>query len=336
MRLLCVGGTGFLGGEVARAAVTAGHEVTVMTRSGQNVTAGAATLIADRDQSLPDLYGAFDTIIDTCGYAPDMVNRLIAAVGHVHYVFVSSISVYSDLSEPGQDETALAPTASDADLKFAYGTLPAHRTDATHYGPAYGPLKRACEETVIAALGDSATVIRLGLIVGPGDKTDRFTWWVRRCDQGGALPVPDPPDRSIQVIDIADVAAFILHLAERRIGGIFNTTAPPMTFAAMLSAIFAQTQQPADLRWGPLQAFTKAGLQPWSDLPLIVPDDPIVRHMLNVSTARAQEAGLTCRPLEDTIQRILSWDRGQRDAALKCGMSGVAEQAVLHVLTDPA
>lgn len=335
MRLLVVGGTGFLGGATARAGVTAGHAVTVMTRSRNKVAKGAQTLIADREDTLPDLRGQFDAVIDTCGYAPDMVSGLAAAVGDVHYVFVSSISVYDDLSEPGRDETATAPTATGDDLALAAAVPPDQRGVATPYGASYGRLKRSCEEAAIAAFGDRTTVIRLGLIVGPDDYTDRFTWWVRRCDQGGVLPVPTPPDRPIQLIDVEDAAAFMVRLAARRVGGTFNLTGAPITLQAMLTGIMAATGKQVDLRWTLLQTFTDAGLAPWTDLPLIVPDKPTVTHMLNVSTMRALAAGLTCTPLSETIERTLNWDRGQRNKALGCGMSKAAEQAVLRAMTRP-
>ncbi|WP_411892117.1 NAD-dependent epimerase/dehydratase family protein [Yoonia sp. SDW83-1] len=332
MRILIVGGTGFLGGATARAAITAGHDVTVMTRSGKGVADGAATLIADRTQELPDLQGQFDAVIDTCGYAPDMVSTLAHAVGNVHHVFVSSISVYDDLSEPGLDEIASASAATSEQREEAADVDPALRGTAEPYGAAYGPLKRSCEDAAIAGFGDKATLIRLGLIVGPGDYTDRFTWWIRRCDRGGALPVPDPPKRPIQLIDVEDAAQFMLHLAERGKGGTFNLTGKPITFQAMLDAIIAETKGKPDLKWTPLKTFTDAGLAPWADLPLIVPDKPTARHMLNVSTGSARAAGLTCRPLRETIQRTLQWDHAQRDTPLKCGMSAEAEQMVLKAL----
>ncbi len=329
MRILMVGGTGFLGGATARAAIAAGHDVTVMTRSGKGVADGAATLIADRTQELPDLHGQFDAVIDTCGYALDMVSTLAHAVGDVHYVFVSSISVYDNLSDPRLDEIAPASVATSEQREEAADVDPALRGTAEPYGAAYGPLKRSCEDAAIAAFGDRATLIRLGLIVGPGDYTDRFTWWVRRCDRGGTLPVPDPPERPIQLIDVEDAAHFMLHLAERGRGGTFNLTGKPITFHAMLDAIIGETKGNPDLKWTPLKTFTDEGLAPWADLPLIVPDKPTARHMLNVSTGRAQAAGLTCRPLRETIQKTLQWDRAQRDTPLKCGMSAEAEQMVL-------
>ncbi len=304
MRLLVVGGTVFLGGAVARAGVASGHDVTVMTRSGLNVATGAKTLIANREQP-NDLRGRFDVVIDTCGYAPDMVTHLAGSVGDVHFVFVSSISVYEDLSEPLMAESGSAPAATPVQLQLASEVPSELRGTSEPYGAAYGPLKRSCEETALAAFGDSASLIRLGLIVGPGDYTDRFTWWVRRCDAGGVLPVPAPRERHVQIIDVRDAAVFLLHLAEQRLGGVFHVTRQPIAFADLLAEIATETSVPLDPEYLPLSDFTDAGLEPWADLPLILPDDTSVAHMQNVSVSRATAAGLTFRPSKDTIRDTL-------------------------------
>uniref|UniRef100_A0AAN0NM29 NAD-dependent epimerase/dehydratase family protein n=1 Tax=Yoonia rhodophyticola TaxID=3137370 RepID=A0AAN0NM29_9RHOB len=192
MRILIVGGTGFLGSATARAAVAGGHQVTVMTRSGRNVATSAQALIADRTSDVPDLRGQFDAVIDTCGYAPDMVARLLQATGPVRYVFVSSISVYDDMSVAQFDETATASAATQDDLDLAAAVEPALRCVADPYGASYGRLKRSCEIAAEEGSEGNCALIRLGLIVGPEDYTDRFTWWVRRCDQDGPLAVPGP------------------------------------------------------------------------------------------------------------------------------------------------
>lgn len=334
MRILIVGGTGFLGGATARAAVDAGHDVTVMSRSGRNVAPGAATLIADRNDALPDLSDQFDAVIDTCAYTPDMVQRLAAALGSAHYVLVSSISVYAEFSEPNIDEMAPAPEATAADLDLAAGVAPDQRAQAGAYGADYGPLKRSCE-LAASAFGDRASLIRLGLIVGPEDYTDRLTWWVRRCDQGGTMAVPEPRDRLIQLIDVADAADFMLHLAEQQQPGTFNLTGRPVTMETLLAEIMAKSGTQPDLRWTPLHHFTEAELSAWSDLPLIVPAQPSFAHMQNISTTRVQAAGLTCRPLRDTIRRTLAWDRDQRQVPLKSGMTPEAERAVLDAVAAP-
>lgn len=334
MRILMVGGTGFLGKASAEAAIAAGNDVTVMTRSGANVATGARTLIADREGDLPDLTGQFDAVIDTCGYAPDMITRLAQAVGPVHYVFVSSISVYDDMSVPQFDETAHAPAATDDDLQVAAEVPAEERATAGPYGASYGRLKRSCEIAADAAFGGNCTHIRLGLIVGPRDYTERFTWWVRRCDQNAPMVVPGPPDRLIQVIDVRDAGAFLVKMAEGRLCDTFHLTGQPMTLAAMLEAIQSQTGQMNPITYLPLDVFTKAGLRHWTDLPLIVPEDGSFAQMLNVSIAHATAAGLVTRPLEETVQSVLMWDRENRDHVLSSGMSSKDEAAVRAASTS--
>ncbi len=334
MRILIVGGTGFLGKATAEAAIASGHTVTVMTRSGNNVAAGAATLIADRTGPLPDLTGQFEAVIDTCAYAPDMVTSLAQAVGAVHYVLVSSISVYDDMSVPQFDETANAPAATDADLALA-AEIPAEmRGTAEPYGPAYGRLKRSCEIAADAAFAGQCTHIRLGLIVGPRDYTERFTWWVRRCDRDGPMLVPGPADRNMQIVDVRDAGAFLVQMAVGRVCETFHLTGEPMTIAAMLDAIQAQTGKAISIAYHPLETFTQAGQRHWTDLPLIVPDNPAFAQMLNVSTQKAQAAGLATRPLAETVRAVLAWDRENRDQALGCGMSAAAEEQVRSRLTS--
>ena len=328
MRILVVGGTGFLGGAVARHAVAEGHQVTVMSRSGAGVAPGASTLIADRDTALADLGGRFDGVIDTCAYAPDMVDRLSQAVGEVStYVMVSSISAYAALPEHGMDETAPIAKATAADLATAASVGPADRCNATAYGAAYGPLKATCEQRAGRWCQDAA-LIRLGLIVGPEDYTDRFTWWCRRIDQGGVIPVPLPEDRRVQIIDVRDAAAFLVHLAKTGTGGTFNVTGRPMRLYQMLTSIADISPAATVLQPLPYSAFAAAEVAPWTDLPLVLGDWPDLAGMLSVSTDRAVAEGLQTRPLAETIADTLNWDRQQRDTPLAVGMTAAQEQAV--------
>lgn len=322
MRILVVGGTGFLGGAIALVARAAGHDVTVLARGETPPGHDIAMIRADR-MDLPDL-PPFDAVLDTCAYAPGMVTALRSAIGAAHYVIVSSISVYDALPEPQMDETALASAADGAALALAAAVPPMERANAAAYGAAYGPLKRACEE-----VAGRATVLRLGLIVGPGDYTDRFTWWVRRMDQGGVVPVPHPPERPLQVIDVRDAARFALHLAEQRGVGTFNLTGPARPFETILAQMADAAGRTPDLEWCGLDQFTNEGIEPWVDLPLVVPTTTPKRHMMDVSIERAKAAGLTCRPLSETIHDVLTWDRSRRDTPLSAGMSADQEARVL-------
>ena len=216
MRCLVVGGTGFLGGAITDALQGAGHEVAVLSRgrSARALPEGVETIVADRHGDLGALEGrGFDWVFDTCAYAPDAVTRLLDAVGDrlSRYVLISSISVYGSYETEGMDETAPAPDASEEDLAKAASLGPDERSDAFAYGASYGPLKHACERAAEDVLGARACALRVGLLVGAGDYTDRLTWWVRRLDEAAGaraeVPVPAPMDRAVQMIDVRDVAA---------------------------------------------------------------------------------------------------------------------------------
>ncbi len=324
MRVLVVGGTGFLGAAAARAVVRAGHDVTVLTRGGKPVTEGAGALVADR-MDLPDLRGQFDAVIDTCAYIPGHVDRLRDALGAIsQYVIVSSISAYDDLSEPGADETAPASPATAAQVATHVEGLGG--VDAAAYGADYGPLKRSCELRALDWV-PGAALIRLGLIVGPEDYMDRFTWWLRRLDEGGTVPVPE--GTTVQLIDVEDAGQFLAHLLDNGTGGALNVTGDPMPLRDMLDAINKETGAGTILSPRPLHAFVDAEVAFWSDLPMVVPPDAKAAGMLQVKTDRAKAAGLTTRPLEETIRATLAWDRSRRDKSLACGMSPTQEAAVL-------
>ncbi len=324
MRILIVGGTGFLGGAATRAAVKEGHDVTVLTRGGKPVTEGAATVIADRI-AMPDLTGQFDAVIDTCAYIPKHVDRLRDALGSVaHYVLVSSISAYDDLSKPDSDETALATPASQ-DRIAVHGDGP-NGADAAAYGADYGPLKRSCEVRACDWVAGAA-LIRLGLIAGPDDYMDRFAYWLRRLDRDG--DVPFPLEQKVQIIDVDDAGAFLVHLAVSGKGGVLNVTGEVMDLQMVLEQIVTTTGSGARLIGRPLRAFVAAGIALWSDLPLVVPDDGKAASMLQVNIDQAKTAGLRLRSLTHTITRTLAWDRQRRSVNLTCGMSPAQEAAVL-------
>ena len=202
MRLLILGGTVFLGRHLAARALERGHAVTLLHRGEHPATGldGAEELLGDRTGDLSELDGrAWDAAIDTSGYDPDVVARSAAALAGTHYTFVSTISAYLDLARPGLAEDA--PLADDEE---------------------YGGRKARCE----ARVATPALIVRPGLIVGPHDATDRFTYWVRRGARGGEVLGPADPGRQVQVIDVRDLAAWMLDLVERGATGVFNATGP--------------------------------------------------------------------------------------------------------------
>jgi 2'-hydroxyisoflavone reductase len=300
VRLLVLGGTKFLGRHVVAAALGAGHEVTTFTRGVTNpeLFPEAEQLNGDRDGDLEALAGRdWDCVIDTSGYVPRVVRQsgelLRDRVGR--YIFVSSISVYADFSAPF-DETA--PTAELDD--------PA----SENVDESYGPLKAACEHVLDELYGDRATHVRAGLIVGPYDPTDRFTYWPVRISEGGDVLVPDGPDRPVQFVDARDLAHWMLDAGTGGPGGPVNATGPsqPTTMKDVVERIATAVGASCSWHWCDGQALVDDGVEPWTELPLWLPG-PDYAGLLRASNRLAVEAGLEFRPLEETAVDTLAWAR---------------------------
>lgn len=343
MNVLVVGGTGFLGGAVADAALKAGHRVAVFTR-GQTanpvIGAGVETIVGDRHSDLSALKGrSFDLVVDTCAFAPEAVAGLLDALSPAiaRYALVSSISVYAGFTEPGLKEQAPTSRAAPEQLDLARSLPVEQRSDAGSYGTAYGPLKRECELVALDRLGDRALILRSGLLVGAGDYTDRLTSWVRRVDQGGSIPAPGDPQRLVQLIDVRDAARFIIEGAARGLGGVFNLTGRPLPMSALLDGCRQIAGSDARFVWCPDEAVLAANLEPWSEVPLWLPhsDEPF-RHFLEIDAEKAYAHGLHTRPLSETLQNILAWDRARRAMPLKAGMPLEKEAALLAAVEAEA
>jgi 2'-hydroxyisoflavone reductase len=343
MNVLVVGGTGFLGGAVADAALKAGHKVAIFTR-GQTVNptvgAGIETIVGDRHIDLSALKGrSFDLVVDTCAFAPDAVASLLDALSPDigRYALVSSASVYTDFAQPGLTEQAPTSRATDEQMELARSLPVERRSSAASYGTAYGPLKRECELVALERLGDRALILRSGLLVGAGDYTDRLTYWVRRVDQGGSVPAPGDPQRLVQLIDVRDAARFIVDGAEEGLGGAFNLTGRPLPMSGLLEACREAAGSDGRFVWCPDEAVLAAGLEPWSEVPLWLPhsDEPF-RHFLEIDTEKAFAQGLQTRPLAETLETILAWDRTRRATPLKAGMPPEKEAALLAAVAADA
>ena len=296
MRLLLLGGTKFLGKHIAAAALAAGHEVTLFTRGVTNpgLFPEAEHVRGDRDGDLDALEGRdWDVVVDTSGYVPRIVRasaELLAAAVE-RYVFISSVSVYADFAEPRAEDSPLA-------------TLDGPATEE-YQGPAYGALKALCEEEVEHALPGRALLVRPGLIVGPDDPTDRFTYWPQRARRGGEILAPTPPERPVQFIDVRDLAEWIVRMAETRATGPFNATGRPgaVTFEALLAACNAE-----QVTWVDEAFLVEQEVGEWMELPLwIPPADRAWRDFQLVNVSRALEAGLAYRPLRDTVRDVPEW-----------------------------
>jgi 2'-hydroxyisoflavone reductase len=322
-RLLILGGTGFLGPALVEAARGRGHEVTLFNRGKTHpeLFPDVEKLHGDRDGKLDALRGrSWDAAIDTSGYVPRVVRMsaefLAPAVGR--YLFVSSISVYPDDVKPGADETApVQPLAVPASEDV--------RRD-------YGPLKAACERAAEAAMPGRVAAIRPGLIVGPGDPTDRFTYWPVRLDRGGEVLAPGDGTDPVQVIDVRDLAAWMIALAERGETGTFNATGPAgrLTVRELLERSREAIGSSASLVWVPAGFLAARGVSPWTDLPAWVP--AAEGGFGAISNARAIARGLRFRPLADTARDTLAWWKAQpaeRRAKPRAGLSEAREREVL-------
>ena len=300
MKLLVLGGTKFLGRHSVDAALAAGHDVTIFTRGQTNpeLYPDVERLTGNRDGDLGALEGrTWDGVVDTSGYVPRVMQQSAALLRDAvdRYVFVSSISVYADFSQP-LDESS--PVAELED--------PATEEIMEHYGA----LKAACETVVGDVYGERGASVRAGLIVGPYDPTDRFTYWPRRLAAGGDVLGPGDPDAPVQFVDARDLGAWLVTLALAGPGGVFNATGPAdrMTFRELLDRAVAALGSDANVIWVDEQSVLDAGIEGWTELPLWLPGDEYA-GMAQADTRRARDAGLTFRPLEQTVIDTLAWDR---------------------------
>lgn len=303
-RLLILGGTGFIGPHMVRHALAQGHEVTLFNRGRTNpgLFPGVETLIGDRDGGLDALRGReWDWVIDNSGYVPrlvrDSANLLRDAAGQ--YLFTSTGSVYDfDQDELREDATLLEVTDPESE-------------DVGRY---YGPLKVMCEEAVREIYGDRGTIARLHVVAGPGDPTDRFTYWPARIHHGGEVIAPGDPDNPVQFIDVRDLAEFSMHLLEQGTGGTFNVAGPTLDETRMdefLYGIRAITTSRVSFTW--VDEDFLASHEPPARFPLWYSHNGPARALAKVRSHRGVEAGLRFRPLAVTARDTLDWFLGESE-----------------------
>ncbi|MGQ5262759.1 NAD-dependent epimerase/dehydratase family protein [Micromonospora sp. ZYX-F-536] len=329
MRILILGGTRFLGRTLARLAVAQGHDVTCAARGVSGTAPAEARFVpVDRDDpaGLAPLAGeSFDAVVDVTSRISHARHALAALAGQVgHWSFVSTISVYADNTTPGQtaaDAPVLAPAPPDVD-----GPVGAdHRW--------YGECKVSIEQAVRERMGeDRSFICRAGLIVGAEDPSDRFPYWVRRLSAGGEILAPGRPTDRVQFVDVADLAAWLLHAAETGLSGTYDGTGPAMSRADLLAGVAAGlgVTDPV-VTWVDQDFLVARDVREWSGeraLPLWA-RLPEWGGLMDRDVRPARDAGLTIRPLADTVRATAAWMAAEPDAVRQGGLAPADEAAVL-------
>ncbi len=335
MKILILGGTRFLGKALTEEALKRGHEITLFNRgTNKEVFPEVEQLIGDRNGDLSQLQGRkWDVVMDTCGFAPHQIKKIAAALGNniEHYTYISSISVYNDW----------IPLHITED--YPLQSMPAEKLKDVEEGTIspyeyYGALKVLCEREAEKHWPGRVLHVRAGQLVGPFDYTDRLPYWVQRAAQGGKVLVPGRPDRPVQLIDVKDIATWVFNMAENRKGGTFSVTGPDyeLTIEELLNTCKAVTNSDAEFVWADEKFILDQNVQPWTEMPLWIPENfPLEgqteawKGSFYICPDKAIEAGLSFRPLADTIYDVYQWEKARQDAERKAGISREREQELL-------
>jgi 2'-hydroxyisoflavone reductase len=302
VRLLVLGGTKFLGRAAVDTALARGHDVTLFNRGQTNpeLFPEAEKLRGDRTQDLALLNGReWDAVLDLSGFIPSVVRASAEALADSagQYLFVSSVSVYASLAEPTDEESPVAEL----------GDLPDDRLTDDYSN--YGALKALCEQAVGDVFGVRQAIVRPGLIVGANDPTGRFTYWPHRVARGGRVMAPAPPEAQVQFIDAKDLGSWLVDLSERRASGVYNATHPGRSWREVLETCREVSGSDASFEWVPADLLKEHEVGEWMELPLWIAD-PDAAAMHEVDVSRAVAAGLTFRPLEETVRDTLEHAAG--------------------------
>jgi 2'-hydroxyisoflavone reductase len=335
LNLLIIGGTGFTGPEQVEYALARGHKVTLLNRNKRRpdlFKGSVDQLVGDLGADVSVLKGrSFDAVLDIPTTYPFWVRNVAQYLkGHVgHYVFISTVSVYLDNSKPGMDET-------DATVPMNKGIDP-YSLDPSYRASQYAPFKVFCERLVQETYPVS-TIIRPGLIVGPLDPSDRFTYWPSRIDRGGEVLAPGDPTDRVQFIDSRDLAEWTIRMIEQREAGVFNALGPgaPLSISEMLYGIKAVTTAGAQFTWVGAEFLQKHGIEEWKDMPVWVDPHGSGAGFHFRMNAKAILKGLTFRPLAVTALDTLEWNKTRspedRQAQIDGKLNGLAPAREVEVL----
>jgi len=336
LRILILGGTGFTGPHQVRYALARGHELTLFNRGRRpkQWPAPVEELVGDRNTG--DLSALAGREWDVCIDNPTSLPSWVRDAGQVlkgkvkQYVFISTLSVYASDEAPGQDETAPVAAYKGQDaMKETQETL---RADVE---ALYGPLKALSEKEAEKWFPGITTVIRPGLIVGPGDESDRFTYWPVRLDRGGDVLAPGDGKDPVHFVDARDLAEWTIRMVEARTLGVFNAMGPAseLTMGGMLEGIRGAIGSTARLVWGGADFLEQQKVSPWGDMPVWIPATGDTAGANRRRNQRAIAAGLTFRPLPETARDTLAWWKtlpAERQAKLRAGIAPDREKQVLE------
>lgn len=332
LRILILGGTAFIGIHMTRLAQQRGHTVTLFNRGNAKpgLFPDIERLKGDRDGQLDALQGReWDAVIDNCGYVPRHVRMSaeLLAPRVRHYLFVSTISVYADFTRANDEDSPLARVEDE------------QREDWTN---AYGALKALCEQAAHAAMPDRTTIIRPGLIVGPEDPTDRFTYWPARAARGGEMLTPGDPAASFQLIDGRDLARFCIGTIENQTFGVFNVTSPAhmFTMGGIVRESLAAAQAlvkphlPPVPTWVSAEFLAEQKLKPFVDMPGWLAESGEMGSLHRTHVERAMKAGLQISPLEKIVRDTLTWHLARPEAQRMKPRAGITPEREQELLSS--
>jgi 2'-hydroxyisoflavone reductase len=338
MKTLILGGTIFLGPHLIEAALARGHQITIFNRGQHNPDwyPEVEQLRGDRSRHVEALLGRrWDAVIDTCGYLPSVVRKSAELLANAveHYTFISSVSVYANFDLAGTDENATVKTITSEQVNEAEKIDTGERATAVTYGKMYGALKALCERTAEAAMPGRVLNVRAGLLVGSHDYSDRFTYWVRRVAQGGEVLAPGQPNRRVRVIDARDLAEWLIRMTEMRQTGVYNATGAEdgLTMGRLLEECRTASGSAAKFIWASEKFLLDQKVRAWSEMPLWIPEE--YNGIFLVNNDKAITAGLTFRPLSDTIKDTLAWDATRSsNIERRAGLKAMRERELLKNL----
>ncbi len=324
LKVLILGGTTFLGPHLIQELQQKGHEVTIFSRGNQSVGfSNVEKLQGDRDGNIEALRGrTWDAVIDTSGHLPRIVRDSSSLLSNStkHYTFISTIGVYQDFYTQNIDESyPVAKLDNEKDEEITEKT--------------YGALKATCEKIIQHYFLNHCLIIRPGLIVGPLDPTERFSYWPIRVIKGGEILAPGSPNQLIQFIDVRDLAKWIVTMVEHQTTGTYNATGPatPLSFEQFLKVCQRSSDNSSSLTWVSEDFLIKHQIQDWVELPLWLSYKRNMPGFLNVNINKARQAGLSFRPLSETLSAIIAWDTRRESKKGQIGLNPEKEQTLLNL-----